>query len=164
MLTQHLNLRLNFRRNSCGHRNLAVCPVVIHPSVKLFGAANSACLAKRGPPRQTIAHAGGRVPGLPEEPTPGVPNDEFFLDEDENFDLDDDEDGKFVQQLDPMSRKLIGVEASDADEYEEGELDAEEDEASLEESAGAGARLFPSSDEGAAVKCDADLHGYLIVN
>ncbi len=63
------------------------------------------------------------------------------MEEDEGYELDDAEDGEFVEQLDPMSRKLMGISEPIEDEDEEDEeLDEEEDEAVLDEAAEAGAR------------------------
>ncbi|GLC37756.1 hypothetical protein PLESTB_001473600 [Pleodorina starrii] len=141
MLAHQLKFQpCSLRRQAPGPRNLAVCPVAVHQPVNPCGPARSACPEPHGPPRHqlTVAHASrrGRPPGPAEEPTPEVVDDEFFLDEDEDYALDEEEDGQFVEQLDPMSRKLMGIKVPDEDEYEEDEeFDGPEDEGVLEEAA-----------------------------
>ncbi|GIL46522.1 hypothetical protein Vafri_3516 [Volvox africanus] len=136
MLAQHLTFRPCLRRQACGSQNLATSAVVVRQPIQPCSAPRSACPELRGPPRHrlTVAHAGRR--GRPEEPTPEMPDDDFFLDEEEGYEFDEDEDGEFVEQLDPMSRKLMGIKARDEDEFEEEEeLNEEEDEGVLEEAA-----------------------------
>lgn len=104
-----------------------------------------ACPSFQGSPQRSrlVAQAGrrGRPPAQPEEPSADIPDDDLFLNDDQ-FDYDEGEGGEFEEQLDPMSRKLIGLEEEDEEGAEDyGEEDAEEDNGILDEAAEAGKSL-----------------------
>ncbi|PNW75268.1 hypothetical protein CHLRE_12g519900v5 [Chlamydomonas reinhardtii] len=123
----------------CTSSPCTICPVVVRQPANKCHAPRIAPVAP-APARQTLCAARrGRPPGGPPEPTPEGPEPEFFEDDDINYE-DEAEDGEFVEQLDPHTRRLMGiaeqredVEEAGYEEYEE--YEEAEDEGALDDAA-----------------------------
>ncbi|GFR43731.1 hypothetical protein Agub_g4842, partial [Astrephomene gubernaculifera] len=140
MLSQQLHSRIHQSRRQvhapCS--TVATCPVVVRQP-RHHTCVSQTCVTSHGPLRHelTVARASrrGRPPAPDEEPAPDAPDDDMYINEDQ-FEYDEGEDGEFEAQLDPMSRKLMGMDDEDGNEDDEFEEDEQlEDESLLEEAA-----------------------------